>query len=88
MSRLDAAVERFSAALGRLETGLAARLDAARATMGSAAEIELLRAERERLYARIASLEEDSRALAGLTEEVETRLDSAIAEIRDVLGRE
>ena len=39
------------------------------------------------LAARVATLEEEARALAGLTEEVEDRLDGAIAEIREVLGR-
>jgi hypothetical protein len=43
--------------------------------------------ERDRLLARVAELEEDARALSGLTEEVETRLDGAIAEIRTALGR-
>jgi hypothetical protein len=51
------------------------------------AEISLLRAERERMCARIGELEEESRALAGLTGEVEERLDGAIAEIREVLSR-
>jgi hypothetical protein len=52
-----------------------------------AVEVSALKAERERLIARIAGLEEESRTLAGLTGEVEDRLDSAITEIREVLGR-
>jgi hypothetical protein len=43
--------------------------------------------EREGLLTRIAELEEESRALAGVTEDVEERLDSAVAEIRTALGR-
>jgi hypothetical protein len=39
------------------------------------------------MCARIGELEEESRALAGLTGEVEERLDGAIAEIREVLSR-
>jgi chromosome segregation ATPase len=44
-------------------------------------------AERERLLARIAELEEDQQVLTEISEEVETRLDGAIAEIRGALGR-
>ena len=40
----------------------------------------------KRSIARIAALEEETRVLAGLTEEVEDRLDDAIAEIREVLA--
>ena len=87
MSRLDDALERFAAALGQLETTLEDRASVAREATDSTAELHLLKAERERLFARIAGLEEESRTLAGLTEEVEDRLDGAIAEIREVLGR-
>ena len=87
MERLDAAIERLGQALKRLEESAGARLRAVRETVSTAAEVELLQAERERLAARVAALEDESRALAGLTEEVEDRLDGAIAEIREVLGR-
>lgn len=87
MNRLDSALKRFSAALDRLETSVSDRLAYALEAKHSNAELEILKADRERLIARIAALEEDSRLLAGLTEEVEDRLDSAISEIRDVLGR-
>jgi hypothetical protein len=86
MDRLEAAATRLSTALTKLEDGAEARLRVLRETVSSAAEVELLQAERERLRARVAALEEESRALAGLTEEVEDRLDGAIAEIREVLG--
>jgi hypothetical protein len=46
-----------------------------------------LREERDSLLARIAELEDESRALASVTEEVEGRLDGAIVEIRAALGR-
>ena len=87
MSRLDAALARFSAALDRLDTGAEERLVRARDSVGLEAELRLLAEERDRLAARVATLEEEARALAGLTEEVEDRLDGAIAEIREVLGR-
>jgi predicted nucleic acid-binding Zn-ribbon protein len=80
MSRLDTAMKRFSAALEELEARIDQRADAARA--GAEAD-----PERERLLARIAALEEETRDLAGLSEEVEVRLDGAIAEIRSVLDR-
>jgi hypothetical protein len=64
-----------------------ARLAQGSAPAGLAAELGALKEERARLVARIAGLEAESRNLAGLTEEVEDRLDGAIAEIREVLGR-
>jgi Domain of unknown function (DUF4164) len=87
MTRLDDALARFSAALERLEIRVEEGDARAQAGADSLSELSLLRAERERMFARIAELEEESRALAGLTGEVEDRLDGAIAEIREVLGR-
>ena len=81
MSRLDTAMKRFSAALEMLETRIAERADNTRAGLEADPE-------RERLLARIAALEEETRDLAGLSEEVEVRLDGAIAEIRSVLDRQ
>ena len=87
MSRLDDALARFGAALDRLEASAQERAARPRTSSGLAVEVSALKAERERLIARIAGLEEESRTLAGLTGEVEDRLDSAITEIREVLGR-
>ena len=87
MSRLDLASERFQAALESLENAAGSvgeNLDAAAKLPERLAELE---AERERLLARIAELEEDIGALSGLTEEVEGRLDGAIGEIRAALAR-
>ena len=80
MNKLDTAMKRFSAALEALQVRIAERIDAERARADADPE-------RERLLARIAALEEESRDLAGLSEEVEVRLDGAIAEIRSVLDR-
>lgn len=80
VSRLDAAMKRFSQALDELRTRLDARLENGKAQVESSPE-------REALLARIAALEEESRDLAGFSEEVEVRLDGAIAEIRSVLDR-
>lgn len=89
MGRLDAALARFSSALDLLESRLDARAQAGGAVEdeGTRTEIAELKLERERLYARIAALEEESSSLAGLTEAMEMRLDGAIAEIRAALGR-
>jgi predicted nucleic acid-binding Zn-ribbon protein len=87
MSRLDAALARFSQTLNRLETAAQEKLARKREAAGLEAELRVVSEERDQLTARVASLEEEARALAGLTEEVEDRLDGAIAEIREVLGR-
>jgi hypothetical protein len=87
MDRLDAVMQRLSQALQSLEDAARGRIRAERGSVSSAAEVELLQAERDRLAARVAALEDESRTLAGLTEEVEDRLDGAIAEIREALGR-
>jgi peptidoglycan hydrolase CwlO-like protein len=87
MTKLNEAKARLSAALDSLETSIEEERAATREAGNSMAELALLKAERERLFARIAALEEESRVLAGLTEEVEGRLDGAIAEIRAVLGQ-
>lgn len=86
MTKLAQAQARFSAAVDALDkaiedSGVAMRL-------GSKLKVELtaLKSERETLYSRIAALEEETHVLAGLTEEVEDRLDDAIAEIREVLA--
>ena len=87
MSRLDVAVQRFNDALAALEErtrGLRGLSDEAADAQAKLAEMAV---ERERLLARIVELEEENRALAATTEEVETRLDSAIGEIRSALGR-
>jgi hypothetical protein len=87
MTRLDAAAARLKKALDTLEDAAAslnARIGAAEDVMKKTAA---LGQEREVLLARVASLEDDSRVLSGLTEEVEARLDGAIGEIRVALGR-
>src|ERR1700722_12785301 len=77
--QLDAAIARLTAALDRLEIVTAPLAQARNQAKKDAAELARLNQEREVLLARIAELEEESRALAGVTEEVEDRLDSAVA---------
>jgi predicted nucleic acid-binding Zn-ribbon protein len=86
MATLEAATARLTTALDRLEHLTDAFNRAQEESAKRAAEIVRLSEERETLLARIAELEEESRALAGITEEVEGRLDGAIAEIRSALG--
>jgi predicted phage-related endonuclease len=78
MSKLEAASARLNAALERLERAVSA-------TSGAKAT-ELLK-EREVLLGRLAELEENARSLASANEQIETRLDGAIGEIRAALGR-
>jgi hypothetical protein len=87
MDRLESAKARVLAALDALEASVDARLEESREQAGAMAELELLRDERERLLDRVAALEEEARELAGLTQEVEGRLDGAIAELREALAR-
>jgi hypothetical protein len=87
MSRIDVARGRFLAALQTLEEvagGMGESLDAAARGAEKLAQVE---AERDRLLARVAELEDELAALSSATEEVEDRLDGAIGEIRAALAR-
>src|ERR1700761_1853168 len=87
MSRLEDIAARLAAALDTLEATALPLAEARARAARDAATIAGLNAERESLLARIAELEDETRSLAGITEEVETRLDGAIEEIRSALGR-
>lgn len=87
MSRLDVAAERFRKALDSVETAAQSVDELRKSAKDREARIAALTLERDQLLARIAELEEEAQALSGLTEEVEDRLDGAIAEIRTALGR-
>lgn len=87
MSKLDTATERLDKALKTLDgqvAGLAAVQAGAAASDLKMAE---LLSERDVLLARLAELEEESQSLTAANEDIETRLDSAIGEIRAALGR-
>ena len=87
MSKLDIAAQRFEKALKAVESA-AGPVSRMRVEAAAAAKKAVeLAAERERLLARVAELEEENRALSGFTEEVEERLDGAIGQIRAALGR-
>jgi cell division protein FtsB len=87
LSRLDVAAERFRKALDSLEKSAQTVDELRRSAKDREARIAALVQEREKLLARIAELEEEAQAQSGLNEEVEDRLDGAIAEIRAALGR-
>ena len=87
MSRLDAATGRFNAALEALAK-TASPLAQSRDSIDEVAmRLATVTEERDRLLARVAELEEESRSLSSLNHEVEGRLDGAIQEIRAALGR-
>jgi chromosome segregation ATPase len=87
MAQLDQMAAQLKAALDRLDVLAAPLADFRARAARDANEITGLKAERERLLARIAELEEEARSLAGVTDAVEGRLDDAISEIRTALAR-
>ena len=87
MSRLELAAERLDKALESLNAAASPLSKIRDSTFDTEKRIAHFNVERERLLARIAELEEEVRSLSGLNEEVEDRLDGAIAEIRTALGR-
>lgn len=87
MAKLDETAARLEKALDTLEEAALPLVELRAKAKRDTAEIAGLTAERESLLAKVAELEQESRSLAGVTEEVEERLDGAIAEIRMALGR-
>jgi chromosome segregation ATPase len=87
MAKLDAAASALKAALDKLEAEATALVEIKAQAGRDAEDIARMSAEREHLLARIAELEDENRSLAGITEEVEGKLDGAIAEIRAALSR-
>jgi SMC interacting uncharacterized protein involved in chromosome segregation len=88
MSKLELARTRFEAALAALEMRIAERLETNKHLAARVESLNKLESERDTLRSRLDALEEDSRSLAGLTEEVEVRLQDTIAEIRSALARQ
>ena len=87
MDRVGTATGRLANALNALDETLVPLLKARDDAADAKARLAQIGEERDRLLARIAELEEEARALGDISEEVETRLDGAIAEIRTALGR-
>jgi hypothetical protein len=87
MSRLELAAERLAAALEKLEKAADSAESGRPVLTELTGRLAALESERQGLLARIAALEEELAAVSGITEEVETRLDGAIGEIRAALAR-
>jgi len=91
MSRLELAAERLATALENLEKAAESAGEKRPLTPSGApqngARLAALESERQKLLERIAALEDELASLSGITEEVETRLDGAIGEIRAALAR-
>ena len=87
MSRLELAAEHLAIALENLEKAADSRPESHAAPAPDSARLKALESERQELLARIAALEDELASLSGITEEVETRLDGAIGEIRAALAR-
>jgi predicted nucleic acid-binding Zn-ribbon protein len=87
VGKLDLATERFQRALSTLEREAAPFKTIRKTAEDAEAQIAQLNEERGKLLTRIAELEDEIQSLSGLTEEVEDRLDGAIAEIRTALNR-
>lgn len=89
MSKLDSAMERFSAALDRLEAGINKRVLQARAAGGDDValqrEIAALREDRSRLADELDRMKAHARELDETANDVSARLDEAIEGIRAVL---
>ncbi len=85
MSRLDASMERFSQALDNLEATINRRLQRQIAAESLEQELIALREDRARLVQELDAVKAEAKALEGVTDEVSTRLDSAIRDIRAVL---
>jgi predicted nucleic acid-binding Zn-ribbon protein len=88
MSRLELASASLAAALEKLEKAADSALAGRPAVPSDDGRVTALEAERQTLLERIAALEEELAGLAGITEEVESRLDGAIGEIRAALARQ
>jgi hypothetical protein len=87
MAELDLMAVQLNAALDRLEDAAVPLMGARAQASRDRAEIDKLKQEKERLLARIVLLENEAKELSGATDQVEGRLDTAIAEIRAALAR-
>ena len=87
MSRLDTAMGTFSKALEELERTVNRNLQRHAAAEGLERELAALRQDRARLAQELDSVKSEAKALEGVTDEVSDRLDTAIRDIRSVLGQ-
>jgi hypothetical protein len=85
-SALDAALQRLSAALSRMEDAVESRLEGERAKAGRDVEVQALSDDRARLASELDECFARSTRLEAANREVGTRLDQAIDTIRTVLA--
>jgi Domain of unknown function (DUF4164) len=91
MSRIEDAIEQFSAALERLEARIHARnpgaVPAPPLSNDVRAQFDKLKAERALLAEELESVRGENERLAGLAGEASHQLDTAIEDMRSVLKR-
>ena len=83
MSRLDSAFERFNKALDRCERALR-ESDKADSAAGDP-KVVALKADRDHLARQLEEARSDYAGLQSVADEVETRLDTAIDNIRKIM---
>ena len=87
MSRLDSAMMAFGKALEDLETSVNRGIQRKVSADGMDKELAALRQDRARLAQELDGVKSEAKALEETTDEVSQRLDSAIHDIRAVLGQ-
>ena len=85
MSKLEQSLERFSKAIDAVEAAMNRKLQRTKAVDALQQEIAALRQDRARLAEELDELKAETRALEGVTDQVASRLDTAIRDIRAVL---
>ena len=86
MSRLDSAFERFNQAMDRVDAAVAKTPPKGNGgAKAPDAAMAALKAERDRLVQQLDQARSEYGTLQSLTDEVETRLDTAIANIQKVM---
>lgn len=84
MNKLDHAFSRFNQALDRIE-GILRRSAAAHENAPSAREIETLRRDNHDLAEELEQLRADYATLHSLSDEAETRIDTAMESIQKIM---
>jgi len=85
VTSLDAALERFAAALSRIQDAVESRVEGERANAGRDVEVQALSDDRARLAGELDEAFARSSRLEAASQEVGQRLDRAIDTIRHVL---
>jgi hypothetical protein len=86
LSKVDEALERFENAMRRLEAAVARADENRQESLGTRAEAEALRDDRARLAGEVHAVRSKADDLADRHRQAATKLDTAMAKIRSVLG--